>query len=71
MLEHNKNKSIDLNWYNWIKLKQSFTLRNSLNIESNAFRLIHSESDFLPGLIVDYFNEYVVIQISTLGNGKR
>lgn len=69
MLEHNKNKSINLNWYN-DKIKQAFTLRNSLNIESNAFRLIHSESDFLPGLIVDYFNEYVVIQISTLGMEK-
>ena len=35
MLEHNKNKSINLNWYN-DKIKQAFTLRNSLNIESNA-----------------------------------
>lgn len=66
MLEHDKNVSIDANWYNQ-KIKQAYELRMGLNIDSNAFRLIHSESDFLPGLIIDYFNDYVILQISTLG----
>lgn len=66
MLEHDKNISIDANWYNQ-KIKQAYDLRMGLNIDSNAFRLIHSESDFLPGLIIDYFNSYVILQISTLG----
>lgn len=66
MLEHDKNVSIDANWYNQ-KIKQAYELRMELNIDSNAFRLIHSESDFLPGLIIDYFNGYVILQISTLG----
>ena len=66
MLEHDKNVSIDANWYNQ-KIKQAYELRMGLNIDSNAFRLIHSESDFLPGLIIDYFNGYVILQISTLG----
>lgn len=66
MLEHDKNISIDANWYNQ-KIKQAYELRMGLNIDSNAFRLIHSESDFLPGLIIDYFNGYVILQISTLG----
>lgn len=66
MLEHDKNVSIDANWYNQ-KIKQAYELRMGLNIDSNAFRLIHSESDFLPGLIIDYFNSYVILQISTLG----
>lgn len=66
MLEHNKNTDIDLKWYSE-KIKQAYTLRSSLNIESNAYRLVHSESDFLPGLIIDYFNGYVILQISTLG----
>lgn len=66
MLEHDKNVSIDANWYNQ-KIKQVYELRMGLNIDSNAFRLIHSESDFLPGLIIDYFNGYVILQISTLG----
>lgn len=66
MLEHDKNVSIDANWYNQ-KIKQAYELRMGLNIDSNAFRLIHSESDFLPGLIIDYFNDYVILQVSTLG----
>lgn len=69
MLEHNKNTDIDLKWYSE-KIKQAYTLRSSLNIESNAYRLVHSESDFLPGLIIDYFNGYVILQISTLGMEK-
>lgn len=69
MLEHDKNVSIDANWYNQ-KIKQAYELRMGLNIDSNAFRLIHSESDFLPGLIIDYFNGYVILQISTLGMEK-
>lgn len=69
MLEHNKDIPIDLNWYTE-KFKQAYELRTSLNINSNAFRLIHSESDFLPGLIADYFNGYIILQISTLGMEK-
>jgi 23S rRNA (cytosine1962-C5)-methyltransferase len=32
-----------------------------------AFRLIHSEADYLPGLIADYYDGYLVIQVTTLG----
>jgi 23S rRNA (cytosine1962-C5)-methyltransferase len=31
------------------------------------YRLIHSEADFLPGLIIDRFGDYLVCQISTAG----
>lgn len=34
---------------------------------TNAFRLVFSESDGLPGLIVDVYGEYLVLQIHTLG----
>jgi len=33
--------------------------------ESNAYRLIFSEADFLPGLIVDRYNDIVSVQILT------
>jgi 23S rRNA (cytosine1962-C5)-methyltransferase len=35
--------------------------------ESNAGRLIHSESDGLPGLIVDRYDEYLVCQFLSTG----
>lgn len=34
---------------------------------TNAFRLVFAESDGLPGLVVDLYGDYVVIQIHTLG----
>ena len=34
---------------------------------NNSCRLIFSEADYLPGLIVDRYGDYVVIEISTLG----
>ncbi|MCX5815648.1 MAG: class I SAM-dependent rRNA methyltransferase [Proteobacteria bacterium] len=35
--------------------------------ETNAFRLINGESDFLPGLIVDKYADYLVVQFHTRG----
>lgn len=35
--------------------------------ETNAYRLVNSEGDFLPGLIVDRYNEYLVTQFLTAG----
>lgn len=41
--------------------------RSPIEKSSDAYRLIHSEADFLPGLIVDRYKEYLSIQINTLG----
>jgi len=35
--------------------------------DSNAYRLVFSEGDFLPGLIIDRYNEIVSLQILTQG----
>lgn len=61
-----KSKNIDLEWYSE-KIRKAFELREMLNINSNGYRLVHSESDFLPGIIIDKFGDYLVIQVSTLG----
>ena len=44
-----------------------FTGLESANSLNNVYRLIFSESDFLPGLIADVYGEYIVLQILTLG----
>lgn len=31
------------------------------------YRLIHSEGDYLPGVVIDRFGDYLVVQISTAG----
>jgi 23S rRNA (cytosine1962-C5)-methyltransferase len=35
--------------------------------QTNAYRLIHAESDMLPGLIVDQYNKVLVMQILSAG----
>lgn len=35
--------------------------------ETNAYRLINGESDLLPGLIVDKYDQYLVVQFHTAG----
>ncbi|WP_200762348.1 class I SAM-dependent rRNA methyltransferase [Nitrosophilus alvini] len=37
------------------------------NINSDAYRLIHSEADMLPGLIVDKYGDYLSCQFNTAG----
>lgn len=37
------------------------------DVNTNAYRLINGEGDSLPGLIVDRYDEALVMQISTLG----
>jgi 23S rRNA (cytosine1962-C5)-methyltransferase len=36
-----------------------------------AYRVIHAESDYLPGLIVDRYDRYLVMQALTLGIERR
>jgi 23S rRNA (cytosine1962-C5)-methyltransferase len=49
-------------------IKNAMTLRTRLFSESEtAYRLINGEGDLIPGLIVDRYGDYLVIQISTLG----
>jgi 23S rRNA (cytosine1962-C5)-methyltransferase len=49
------------------RLKTSIQRRQSVKSNSNAYRLVHSEADLLSGLIVDFYNGYLAIQINTLG----
>ncbi len=53
------------------KIREAVQLRaRFVPPETNAFRLIHSEGDFLPGLIVDRYADYLVVQVLTLGMEK-
>ena len=48
------------------KFKNAWEYRKKV-IDTSSCRLIFGEADFLPGLTVDKFEDYYVIQISTLG----
>jgi 23S rRNA (cytosine1962-C5)-methyltransferase len=52
------------------RIQQALTLRQRLYPGSETFRLAHGESDFLPGLIIDKYNEYISMQILSAGMDK-
>jgi 23S rRNA (cytosine1962-C5)-methyltransferase len=47
------------------RLAHAIDYRKRLVSNSNAYRVVFSEADFLPGLIVDRFNDVLSIQILT------
>jgi 23S rRNA (cytosine1962-C5)-methyltransferase len=49
------------------RIKASARRRAELEAESNALRLVHSESDGLPGLILDRYAGVLVFQLLTAG----
>ena len=50
---------------NAIQFRKSILLID--NPQTNIFRLINGEGDFMPGLIIDWFNGHVVIQFHSPG----
>lgn len=53
-------------------IKRAFAFRKGLFTlsETNCFRCVNAEEDNLPGLIVDLYDDVVVVQINTLGMDK-
>lgn len=53
------------------KLKTAYALRELLGLtdreDHSIYRLVHAEGDGLPGLIIDHYAGYVVIQSHSLG----
>ncbi|MCX7687592.1 MAG: class I SAM-dependent rRNA methyltransferase [Fimbriimonadales bacterium] len=49
------------------RLEQALRLRQTVVNETNAYRLLFSEADGVPGLIVDRFADYLVVQVRTAG----
>lgn len=54
------------------KIRQALLLRKAiLPADTDAFRLLHAEGDFLPGIIADVYANVVVLQILIRGIEQR
>ena len=52
------------------RLAQAWAVRKSLHLlrdDNNAFRLVHGEGDFLPGLVIDIYGDTAVVQAHSPG----
>lgn len=72
LLSWSETETINEDWW-FQKIKKSIERRKE-GIDFNStdsYRLIFSEADELPGLIVDKFQDYLVCQFLTLGINQR
>ncbi|MEX2090041.1 MAG: class I SAM-dependent rRNA methyltransferase, partial [Bacteroidota bacterium] len=53
------------------RIRQALQLRQRIYPGSETFRVVHGESDFLPGLIIDKYNEFLSIQTLSVGMDRR
>jgi 23S rRNA (cytosine1962-C5)-methyltransferase len=65
-----RDEEIDFGFFSG-RIQSALSLRRKLFPNSETFRLIHGESDFLPGLVVDKYNDQIVVQTFSYGMDKR
>jgi 23S rRNA (cytosine1962-C5)-methyltransferase len=68
-----KEEAIDAAFF-VARLREAQALRTRLKLPSpdtTAYRLVNSEGDGLPGLVVDVFGDAAVVQVTTLGLALR
>lgn len=53
------------------RISDAIGIRRKLFPGSESYRIVNGESDFLPGLIVDKYNEYLSVQILSYGMENR
>lgn len=70
MLEFGSARAIDVDFFAE-RLAAAFRLRQDLGLvrpdDNNAYRLVHGEGDFLPGLVVDIYCTTAVVQAHSPG----
>ena len=53
------------------RVRQAIRLRQRIVFDTNAYRLIYGEADRLPGLIVDRYDDVLVMQTLSYGMDRR
>lgn len=69
ILSFDASEKVDRQFYH-SRLEQARCLRKALdlpNAQTDAFRLVHGEGDFLPGLVVDVYGDTAVMQAHSPG----
>lgn len=61
---------INADWF-YQRIKAAWERRTRLLPQASSCRVVHGEADFLPGVIVDKYEDVVVTQILSLGMDKR
>lgn len=49
------------------RIREADSQRRALRPENSYYRMVYGEADFLPGLVIDRFDDYFIVQITTAG----
>ena len=52
------------------RLEQALAFRERMDIDANAYRLVHGEGDLIPSLIVDRYGEFISLQALSQGTDR-
>jgi 23S rRNA (cytosine1962-C5)-methyltransferase len=68
LLTWEQDEQVDVDFWRR-RLERAIAARQALADDSatDAYRLVHAESDYLPGLIVDRYGDWLAVQFLTLG----
>jgi 23S rRNA (cytosine1962-C5)-methyltransferase len=53
------------------RIIHALQLRKRLYPDAETYRLVHGEADFLPGLVIDKYNEFLSLQTLAVGMDRR
>ncbi|GAB4295873.1 MAG: class I SAM-dependent rRNA methyltransferase [Ignavibacteriaceae bacterium] len=61
------------NFYEFFRkrIRKAIQFRKEIYPDRTSLRIVHSESDFLPGLIIDKYNDTYVLQVNSAGIEKN
>ena len=64
------DEPIDETWFAG-KVEKALEYRKTLAIDADAYRLLHGEADGFPGLVVDRYADYLVLQVGSAAVERR
>jgi 23S rRNA (cytosine1962-C5)-methyltransferase len=65
-----RDEPVDESWFR-TRIERALAYRKTLKIDGDAYRLLHAEADGIPGLVVDRYGGYLVLQIGSAAVEKR
>lgn len=65
-----RDVNLDREWVS-SRLHAAVAYRDTLTIDSEAYRLVHAEADGIPGLVVDRYGPYAVLQVGSAAVERR
>lgn len=71
ILSRRRKEDIDAHWFYADRLREALELRRIVYPTRQSLRLVFSEADGLPGLVIDRFGDALAVQITTLGMEVR